>query len=323
MSDQLEKCDVCRAMIDEEDLFCANCGTEAPQREGQEQFKSVVSTHSFHCEGCGASMSYSANAGTLRCPFCGSEKLEKEKEHKTIAPDGVIPFEVDQSAAEEIMRNALGKGFWRPGDLSEAAVIEGMRGVYVPYWVFQASVKSNWVADTNSLPFGSRGDWRPLAGEHQSNYSGLLVGASGALTPSETSNMCPFHLDKAEKPDADKLDEFTIETFNVSRKYARPMARRGLEQMERQACDTKYVPGKSRNVKVNMLIEDMASRPMLLPVWIMAYRYEDQLYRFLVNGQTGKSTGQAPTSYKKVFAAVLIAVAVVIGILVLIGLFSG
>ena len=101
------------------------------------------------------------------------------------------------------------------------------------------------------------------------------------------------------------------------------MARRGLEQMERQACDTKYVPGKSRNVKVNMLIEDMASRPMLLPVWIMAYRYEDQLYRFLVNGQTGKSTGQAPTSYKKVFAAVLIAVAVVIGILVLIGLFSG
>jgi len=34
----------------------------------------------------------------------------------------------------------------------------------------------------------------------------------------------------------------------------------------------------------------------------MAYRYRDQLYRFLVNGQTGRVTGQAPVSWKKVFA---------------------
>ena len=36
MSDLISKCEVCNSLIDEEDLFCANCGTEAPKREERE-----------------------------------------------------------------------------------------------------------------------------------------------------------------------------------------------------------------------------------------------------------------------------------------------
>jgi len=32
MTDLLEKCTVCQAILDEEDIFCANCGAEAPDR---------------------------------------------------------------------------------------------------------------------------------------------------------------------------------------------------------------------------------------------------------------------------------------------------
>jgi predicted RNA-binding Zn-ribbon protein involved in translation (DUF1610 family) len=64
MADTLERCSVCQAMLDEEDLFCPNCGTEAPDRAvlaegaGGSATGTAVSTHNFECQGCGASMSY-------------------------------------------------------------------------------------------------------------------------------------------------------------------------------------------------------------------------------------------------------------------------
>ncbi|HTN77704.1 MAG TPA: hypothetical protein VL096_20745, partial [Pirellulaceae bacterium] len=59
------------------------------------------------------------------------------------------------------------------------------------------------------------------------------------------------------------------------------------------------------------------------PVYIMAYRYQETLYRFLVNGQTGQATGQAPFSYRKLFAIIGITVAVVLGTLLAMGICGG
>ncbi|HND56322.1 MAG TPA: zinc ribbon domain-containing protein, partial [Pirellulaceae bacterium] len=59
-----------------------------------------------------------------------------------------------------------------------------------------------------------------------------------------------------------------------------------------------------RNLKVNMLLDGLTSEPVLLPVWVMAYRYQDNVYRFLINGQTGHAIGTAPTSWRKMLAVV-------------------
>ncbi len=93
----------------------------------------------------------------------------------------------------------------------------------------------------------------------------------------------------------------------MPRKYARPLAQQGLENLERAACQPS-VPGSCRNLKVNVRLEGCRVPPVLLPVWIMAYRYKEQVYRFLVNGQTGRATGQAPVSWKKVAAAIAVVV---------------
>jgi hypothetical protein len=104
-----------------------------------------------------------------------------------------------------------------------------------------------------------------------------------------------------------------VEQFAVPRKYARPIARRGIELIEADSC-RRYLPGNARNLKVNVVIEDMASQPMLLPVWVMAYRYRDEVFRFLINGVTGRATGKAPTSTLKIAIATLLVVAVIAGI---------
>ena len=251
----------------------------------------------------------------LRCPFCGSEQLDKQPDAKEIAPDGVVPFVVTRDQAVAKMREWLGQGFWRPGDLATEAAVVKMTPVYVPYWVFQAETHTYWAADTNQTPPGARANWYPVAGQHEGQYAGLLVGASGALTAAETGSLCPFDLSAAVPPDKVDLQNSIFERFTVPRKYARPLASQGLESLESHACE-EFVPGKCRNLNVNVRITNLASRPLLVPVWVMAYRYRDQMFRFLANGQTGKSAGQAPISYRKISAAVVIA-AVVIALILL------
>jgi DNA-directed RNA polymerase subunit RPC12/RpoP len=323
MSDLLQKCEVCGALIDEEDLFCANCGAEAPLAEqATREPGSREATHNFQCLGCGASMSYDASAETLRCPFCGSDGLDRQKDAKVLAPSRVVPFRLSREEAEQQLRAHLGRGFWRPGDLAESARVTKMTPVYVPYWVFRAQTHTFWTADTSHTPVGARGDWYPLSGEHRGSYAGLLVGASGALTPAETAALCPFDLAGAVPPEQVDLDNATVEQFGVQRKYARPLARQGLQNLEAGAIQQKYVPGRCRNLQVNTRIENLASEPTLLPVWMMAYRYKERLFRFLVNGQTGRATGQKPTSTRKIVMAVVIGI-VAVALLVLLMMICG
>jgi predicted RNA-binding Zn-ribbon protein involved in translation (DUF1610 family) len=322
MPDVITKCTVCGAMLDEEDLFCPNCGTEAPVNDAKgatgdgNKPAAHLSTFNFTCRGCGASMSYDASAQTLRCPFCGSEQLEKKPDEKEIAPDAVVPFVISREQAVATMRVWLGQGFWRPGDLAAEAAVVKMTPIYVPYWAFDAQTHTYWTADSSQTPAGARANWFPVGGQHDGEYSGLLVGASAALTPAETNALCPFDLSADVAPQKIDLANITTERFTVQRKYARPLAQQGLESLEAKACG-QYVPGNSRNLKVNVRMMNLASRPILVPVWIMAYRYRDQVFRFLANGQTGRAAGQAPLSYRKIGAAVAIAVVVVLIILLL------
>jgi hypothetical protein len=314
MADLLQKCSVCLALVDEEDLFCANCGTEAPSRQQVAAGEAETFRHNFECQGCGASMSYDASAQTLRCPFCGSSRLESKPDAKSLPPARVVPLGIGRDSAEATMRRWLGRGFWRPGDLAERAAVTTMTAVYVPYWVFTAKTFTYWTADSSQTPFGASGDWVPMSGEHRGSYAGLLVGASSVLTPGETSALCPFDLGRAVPTNQVDMENVIVEQFLVQRKYARPLARQGLEDLERAAC-AQYVPGQNRNLQVNVRLEGLSSEPVLLPVWVMAYRYQDQVFRFLINGQTGKATGQAPSSWKKIVVAILIAILILLMLL--------
>ena len=329
MSDLLTKCTICRALLDEEDLFCANCGTEAPHPEGTAAETgsprggptTSMATHNFECQGCGASMSYDASAQTLRCPFCGSEKMEERSDAKVLRPKSVVPFSIEQHDALTRLRTWLGSSFWRPGDLAQTAEVTKLTRVYVPFWVFSARTFTYWTADTSQTPSGARADWYPMSGQNQATYSGLLVGASSVLTPAETRAICPYDLSAGVATEKIDLENVVYEQFRVQRKYARPLAQSGLEELERDAC-RRFVPANCRNMKVNLRVEGLTGEPVLLPVWIMAYRYRDQLFRFLVNGQTGNCTGTAPTSYKKIAAVTGMIVLGILLVMIVIGLIS-
>ncbi len=314
-----QKCPICRSMLDEEDLFCSTCGTESAASDVIDKpHTQQASLHSFRCESCGASMSYDASAKALRCPFCGSEKMTQRTDSRTLRPNLVVPFSIDRSQVETNLREWLRRGFWKPGDAAQLAAIREVTQVFVPFWVFSANTYTYWSGDSSPAPFGARGDWHPLSGDHRGQYRGLLVPASSILATGEVESISPFDLSRGVSPDKVDLENVVVEEFRLPKKFARPLAQSKLEAME-TAASMSYFPGRSRNVRVNVRVEGMTSDPFLLPIWIMVYRYKDQPYRVLINGQTGKVAGSSPFAYNKLFVILLI-VAIVISFMVLIAI---
>ena len=60
---------------------------------------------------------------------------------------------------------------------------------------------------------------------------------------------------------------------------------------------------------------DITYKYVLLPVWVSAYRYQDQVYRIVINARTGEVQGERPWSWVKIAMAVLAAL-IVIGTIV-------
>lgn len=317
-----DRCQVCGAMTDEEDLFCHNCGTEVAAADADTATPShTASTHSFRCQSCGASMSYDASAQALRCPFCGATQLSEVPTQRVLQAEHVVPMGVDRGIAEARLRAFLGSSFWHPGDLGRQSQMQQATPVYVPYWVFAGDTHTCYTADSSSTPPGARGDWYPVSGERSDRYQGILISGSSVLTPAETQSLLPFDLQAAVPTGELDLANVTVEQFRVARKHARPWARSTIEQLERGRCAA-LVPGRARNVRVNVMLSNLTSTSILLPVWILAYRYRGQVYRVLVNGQSGKLAGQAPYSYWKLFGVIAGIVLLVLVLMVLFGVLA-
>ena len=77
--------------------------------------------------------------------------------------------------------------------------------------------------------------------------------------------------------------------------------------------DIKFDIGGDRHISsVDTDVSAVTFKHVLLPVWLAAYKYRGQSYRFVVNGQSGRVQGERPCSMK-------IAGAVVLGLIVAAG----
>ena len=67
-----------------------------------------------------------------------------------------------------------------------------------------------------------------------------------------------------------------------------------------------HLPGDTHsNIVANTQFSDINSDLCLLPVYVLSYKYNNKLYRFLLNGQTGKAAGDKPLSWQRITIAIV------------------
>ena len=105
----------------------------------------------FTCTGCGSTVQFEPPQVAGACPFCAASIIAQPKDSDPlIAPDGVLPFAIPKDRATASVRDWLSSRWFAPDALSALAQPEAIRGVYLPFWTFDAK--------TNTRYTGQRGD---------------------------------------------------------------------------------------------------------------------------------------------------------------------
>jgi hypothetical protein len=289
------------------------------------------------CRNCGATTDFAVTANILRCAFCGSEQIVAQPaDPNRQAPEAIVSFAVEEERARAAYREWLGNGFFRPGDLARAATLREIRAVFLPFWTFDARARSQWTATSGRHRYRTElyqalengksvarerqvqeTDWFPASGTHEGAYAWELVSASKGLEQKWVDAVEPFNFGELRQFQPEYLLGRGAEEAALDRTQAEQVAREIIQSKEQAEC-ARLVPGDThRDLRVSTALEDVTARLVYLPVWLAAFAYKGDVYRFVVNGQTGKVTGEAPVSYLKiamVVGAVLLAVLAVLAV---------
>lgn len=283
------------------------------------------------CRRCGAHTTLDPHVAASSCPFCGTAGVVEAPPDGSVArPEGLLPFQVPRSAAIESFRDWLGSLWLRPNDLKSAARATSIQGAYIPFWTFDAATQSSWTAEAGHYYYvnvtvrqnGRRVNrrerrirWEPASGVLGRFFDDVPVPASRGLDASLCRGIEPFPTAELTPYDPAYLAGFLAEENAVDLPEALESAKERMRGEIRAAC-ARAVPGDThRHLEVQTIFSALACKNALLPVWVAAYDYRGTPYRFLVNGVTGRCTGNAPWSWAKITALILVLLAVVLAIL--------
>ncbi|MDZ4818485.1 MAG: zinc ribbon domain-containing protein [Planctomycetota bacterium] len=326
-------CDACGAPLDDHDRFCNSCG------QPQASDAPLVDTKAdeprlFHCQNCGADLNIRDDQRSYVCPFCDSTYVVELETHGVVRqrPEFVIGFAITpEQAAERFKAWLNGGGWFRPGDLSQAEVTEKLRGVYLPFWTFNMLAESRWTASIGEFWYRTETytvrvngktetrtrrvqetEWWPLTGEHHRYYSGYLVSASRGLPQKWADAVQPFQIAAMKRYEPFYLAGWMAEEYSLEREQAEALCRQKFTEWARRDIAA-FMPGNThRQLATDVEFSQINSDLVLLPIYLLSYRYQDKQYRFILNGQTGRIQGDRPLSYRRIGLAIAAAVVAII-----------
>lgn len=265
------------------------------------------------CDSCGGAVAMEVGADAPRCLFCGSAALSEQAElpEEVEPPSATVPFSISDDDADAAFRKFARSSFWYPDDIRNARL--ELNRMFLPAWVFSGTIETHYAALVSAV---SRSGSRPVSGAERTQMRGVLVPSSSALTRSELHDISPFSMDDSAPFQPDALDE-PFELGSLTRSAATEQAL-GVMRASHQKQLSDQI--SARKINTTCLHEDLDGEPVLLPIFIGAYRRKDEVYRVVINGQTGKLTGTAPISWVKVALAVLITLAVIGGFMLCLGI---
>ncbi len=346
------KCSNCGATLEFQPgttkLVCPYCGAETPietnaedtnylQKIPYEEFISNASNEEItdtqmvvSCPTCGAELTFPSNVVSAECAFCGTPLILKEAiEKKLIKPRAIIPFKINKKEAIEKFRTWLSKKWFAPSKAKKYSRLnEKMRGVYVPYWVFDVYTITKYT--------GERGDryqvtvtrtdsegktytttetrirWTPVSGTIKKQYKDFTINASKSLD-SKVYKHIKGGWDFAEaQPYSEQfMAGFESHTYQITVQEGYQTAQ-SLIKFDLQQEVRRDIGGDEQRIH-SMHIDYINPAFLLafLPIWISSYRYKNKTYRFVVNGQNGTVGGEYPKSWFKIMLVVLLILIVI------------
>ncbi len=300
----------------------------------------------MQCKSCGSQIALDPDQRSYVCAFCGSTYVVDFSPDLTgrMDPEFVIGFAIPREQAIEKFQQWIKANRWyHPNDLKQARLTDRIQGVYLPFWSFSVLARSVWAASIGEYWYrtetytttDSKGrtvtrtrtvretEWWDLSGRHHRYYSGYLVSASKSLDHAIAQRVMPFDLPALKRYEPWFLAGWASEEYTVPKESAYETSKQYFLAQEHLNI-SRFMPGDThRNLSVRSTFSQNSYDLILLPYYLLTYKYREKTYRFLINGQTGKVWGDKPLSKQKIWTAVGLGLLVIAALVLLIILLAG
>ena len=96
----------------------------------------------YSCPSCGAQLICEETTAATSCPYCGNPTVIPEQFSGILKPDYILPFKLSkEDAVSALKRHYKGK-LLLPKLFRDNNHIEELRGIYVPFWLFDGEAKA-------------------------------------------------------------------------------------------------------------------------------------------------------------------------------------
>ena len=264
----------------------------------------------YRCNSCGGEIVGDDTLAASKCPYCGNQVVMMGQFSGALKPDFVIPFKLDKKAAKEaLIRHYSGKKFL-PKVFKDQNHIEEIKGVYVPFWLFDADANANVRYKGSRIRMWSDSRYEytetsffSVIREGTLGFEKVPVDGSTKMDDALMESIEPFDYSQAVDFQTAYLAGYVADKYDVDAEASIERANTRIKQSTEDSFASS-IQGYDTVTPVYSTIDlaNGTSKYALLPVWILNTEWNGQKYTFAMNGQTGKIVGDLPLdkgAYKK------------------------
>ena len=275
------------------------------------------------CESCGGHVVFTGTLSSSECPYCGSP-IQLEHAYKAedrVPVDGVMPFLVDRKKAQNNLAGWVKSRWFAPNEFLRRGVNGKFNGVYLPYWTYDSM--------TGTVYHGERGEhywveegtgenkrrvrktrWYPASGSFQRFFDDVMVIASKGLPRNLVIKLEPWPLHEVVPFNQEMLAGYLARTYEVELDGGFRQARERIDSAIASEVRQRIGGDEQRVHSINTHYDAITFKHLLLPTWLMTYRFHEKPYQVMVNAGTGEVQGERPYSWVKILLTVLAGLAV-------------
>ena len=257
----------------------------------------------YSCPSCGAELICDETTAATSCPYCGNPSIVPGQFSGSLMPDLIVPFKLDKEAAKAALREHFRGKKLLPKAFSSENHLDEIKGVYVPFWLFDTNVDADMSFNATRMRSWSDRSFNYTETRYYKLYrSGVIrfenvpVDGSDKMPDAVMESLEPFDTSRAVPFRKGYLSGYLADRYDVS---AEDSVSRANERVRNSAIGAfSQTAGGYSSVtpaQSNLRFTDGRAKYALLPVWILNTSWRGQNYQFAMNGQTGKFVGDLPT----------------------------
>ncbi|MGB0716643.1 MAG: hypothetical protein ACPGXK_12230 [Phycisphaerae bacterium] len=277
-----------------------------------------------NCSACGGTLRFTGTLTSSHCVYCGTP-LQRESVHEAehrIPVDAVLPFQISRDTAQENLAAWVKSLWFAPTDFQKRGISGEFAGVYLPYWTFDSLTYCKYEGQRGEHYYVTVGSgknkrrvrktrWYPASGEFQRFFDDILVVAGQGLPDDRLRALEPWPLKSSIPFNREALAGFLARTYDVQLDEGCVRATNIMD--DRLMAETRSrIGGDVQRVHYFHTSHDAITyKHLLLPVWMLTYRYNDKPYQVVINAGTGEVQGDRPYSWIKIGLTIVAAAAAI------------